>query len=66
MSQAVLELRNKEEFTYNLENGHIIYDAAVNESGQKGRIPNWSFLVKIPRQGESGTAKTIPTGGGRR
>ncbi|HKQ49362.1 MAG TPA: hypothetical protein VJZ71_14925 [Phycisphaerae bacterium] len=64
MSPAVIELRNKEEFKYNLENGHIIYRSAVNEAGQKGRIPNWSFLVRIPRTGESSDLQTIPTGSG--
>lgn len=62
MSPAVIELRNKEEFKYNLENGHITYRSAVNEAGQKGRIPNWSFLVRIPRTGESSDLKAIPTG----
>lgn len=60
MSPAVIELRNKEEFKYNLENGHIIYRGAVNEAGQKGRIPNWSFLVRIPRSGDTGEIKAIP------
>ena len=62
MSPAVIELRNKEEFKYNLENGHIIYRGAVNEAGEKGRIPNWSFLVRIPRSGERSELKAIPPG----
>lgn len=62
MSDAVLALRNKDEFKYNLENGHIINRGVVNDTGQKGRIPNWSFLVKIPRKNEAGPTKAIPTG----
>lgn len=47
-SQAVKDLRSQEEFKYNLENGHIISRWAVNEDGKRGKIPNWSFLAKIP------------------
>ncbi len=62
MSDAVVALRNKEEFKYNLENGHIVNRGVANESGQKGRIPNWSFLVKIPRNDATGSIKAIPAG----
>ncbi len=66
MSDAVLALRNKEEFKYNLENGHIIYRTATDENGKRVRIPNWSFLGKIPRHGETGSMKAVPGGGDER
>jgi hypothetical protein len=52
-SDAVKKLRMQEEFKYNLENGHIVYRIAANpETGKKERMPNWSFLVKIPQKSE--------------
>ncbi len=44
-------LRTREaEFQYNLENGHIRYKRVVDEKTRQGkRIPNLSFLVRIPR-----------------
>lgn len=48
-SQAVNALRNEGDFTYNLENGHRTYRKATNpETGNIERMPNLSFLVKIP------------------
>jgi hypothetical protein len=48
-SEAVKKLQMQDQFKYNLENGHIIYRLAQNpDTGKKERIPNWSFLVKIP------------------
>ncbi len=48
-SEAVKALQQKEEFKYNLENGHIMYRIANDEHGQRVRMPNWSFIVKIQR-----------------
>jgi hypothetical protein len=50
-SEAVRQLRQKEEeFLYNLENGHRIYRMAPNpDTGKVERMPNWSFLARIPR-----------------
>lgn len=53
-SDAVRLLREREEeFKFNLENGHKTFRIATDENGQRVKMPNWSFLVKIPRQGES-------------
>ncbi|MFH1418133.1 MAG: hypothetical protein ABII12_07620 [Planctomycetota bacterium] len=50
-SDAVEALRRQGEFMYNLENGHRTYRTAVNEeTGKAARMPNKSFLVKIPRE----------------
>jgi hypothetical protein len=50
-SEAVQTLRNQGDFQYNLENGLRIYRKVPNsETGQIERIPNWSFLVKIPQK----------------
>ncbi len=49
-SAAVRALREKEELKYNLENGHIMHRIAADESGKRVRMPNWSFLVEIPRK----------------
>ncbi|MFQ5428740.1 MAG: hypothetical protein ACE5E1_00395 [Phycisphaerae bacterium] len=52
-SPEVQALQSKEEFGYNLENGSIVYRTARNpKTGQKARMPNKSFLVKIPRRPE--------------
>ena len=58
-SPAVKALRGKEELKYNLENGHIVQRIATDENGKQVKMPNWSFLVKIPRQGE-GAALQAP------
>ncbi|RIK64534.1 MAG: hypothetical protein DCC65_13970 [Planctomycetota bacterium] len=52
-SGVVRALREKEELKYNLENGHIVYRIATDEKGKKVKIPNWSFLVKIPQKGQA-------------
>ena len=50
-SEAVQTLRNQSDFQYNLENGLRIFRKVPNaETGQTERIPNWSFLVKIPEK----------------
>lgn len=51
-TQAVNDLRAKDQsFQYNLENGHIIYRHVRNPKTKKvERIPNLSFLVKIPKK----------------
>jgi hypothetical protein len=50
-SEAVQTLRNQGDFQYNLENGLRVYRKVPNsETGQIERIPNWSFLVKIPQK----------------
>ena len=50
-SEAVQTLRNQNDFQYNLENGLRVYRKVPNsETGQIERIPNWSFLVKIPQK----------------
>ncbi|MBN2563430.1 MAG: hypothetical protein JXQ75_21120 [Phycisphaerae bacterium] len=51
-SDAVNALRKQGDFMYNLENGHKIYKRAPNsETGRIERMPNWSFLVRIPQGG---------------
>lgn len=54
-TQAVNDLRARDEsFQYNLENGHIIQRHVMNpETKRTEKIPNLSFLVKIPKKGES-------------
>lgn len=54
-TQQVNDLRARDpSFQYNLENGHIIHRHVLNpETKQKEKVPNLSFLVKIPTQGES-------------
>lgn len=50
-SPKVNDLRDKEEFKYNLENGHLVYIWVKNpETNQKERVPNISFLVEIPHK----------------
>ena len=51
-SAAVHELRNKEEFKNNLENGAITYRSATGKDGKRARMANESFLVKIPKKPE--------------
>jgi hypothetical protein len=48
-SDAVLELREKEELRWNLENGTRTYRAATGPDGSHARMANESFLVKIPK-----------------
>ncbi|GMU34223.1 MAG: hypothetical protein HS101_07370 [Planctomycetia bacterium] len=57
-SPAVKALRGKEELKYNLENGHIVQRIATDENGKQVKMPNWSFLVKIPRQGEDAALRS--------
>lgn len=58
-SDAVRRLREREEeFKFNLENGYKTFRIAADESGQRVKMPNWSFLVKIPRQGESASEES--------
>ncbi len=53
-SAAVIALRGQSDFKYNLENGHRMYKRGRNPDTKKmERIPNWSFLVKIPRGGSA-------------
>ena len=50
-SAAVKSLQAKEEFKYNLENGHLVYNWVSNpETNQRERIPNYSFLAQIPQR----------------
>ncbi len=50
-SDAVKALRAQADFRYNLENGHRMYRKMRNEkTGETARMPNGSFLVKIPRR----------------
>jgi hypothetical protein len=54
-SEAVQALRNQGDFLYNLENGHKVYRTGTDtDTGEKKRMPNWSFLVKIPRTDVAG------------
>lgn len=55
-SPAVHELRNKEEFKYNLENGAITYRSATGKDGKRARMANESFLVKIPKKPDASAA----------
>lgn len=48
-SKAVRELQSKEEFAFNLENGHKVIVRSAD--GKKAPLP--SFLVKIPAKAES-------------
>jgi len=49
-SEAVQALRGQGDFMYNLENGHKVYRMGTDsDTGERKRIPNWSFLVRIPR-----------------
>lgn len=58
-TKAVNDFRAKDEsFQYNLENGHIVYRHVRDPKTKKvERIPNLSFLVKIPQKGESLTPR---------
>ncbi len=50
-SAKVKALQAREEFRYNLENGHIVYNRAINqETNRSERIPNLSFLARIPKR----------------
>lgn len=52
----VKALQGLEEFAYNLENGHRVYRWTHNpETNRRERIPNFSFLVEIPRRRERST-----------
>ncbi len=60
-SPVVNALRKKESFEYNLENGAIIYRRVANpETGKMERVPNFSFLVKIPRSAGTGDDGALP------
>jgi hypothetical protein len=48
-SEAVKALRDKSDFKYNLENGMRVNRLGTDEGGKRVNMPNWSFLVKIPR-----------------
>ena len=51
-SQAVELLRKKSDFQYNLENGAKVLRTARNpRTGKTARMPNRSFLVKMPKGG---------------
>ena len=52
-SDAVESLRAKEEFKYNLENGAITYTTTALAKNERKKVPNASFLVKIPKKPES-------------
>lgn len=58
-SPAVRALREKEEFMYNLENGHKVFQVAPDESGKRVRMPNISFLVEIPRKDQAGATGSL-------
>ncbi len=50
-SEGVNALRAQGDFAYNLENGHRMYRKMRNEkTGKTARMPNASFLVKIPHR----------------
>jgi len=49
-SDAVTDLRNREELRWNLENGARTYRAATGPDGTHARMANESFLVKIPQR----------------
>jgi len=50
---AVKALQRKARFKFNMENGHVVYKIAKNsKTGRKERIPNYSFLVRIPSRRE--------------
>lgn len=54
-SGAVKALRGTGDFRYNLENGHRIRKLARDsDTGKVERMPNWSFLVKIPQPDSQG------------
>jgi len=53
LSDAVMRLRSKEEFSWNLENGLKTYRSATSPSGKHARMPNESFLARIPRKDSS-------------
>ncbi|MBX3394609.1 MAG: hypothetical protein KF841_04490 [Phycisphaerae bacterium] len=49
-SPKVKSLQAREEFKYNLENGHPVYNLVRNpETNRREKIPNYSFLARIPR-----------------
>lgn len=50
-SPKVKALQAKEEFKYNLENGHPVFKRVRNpETNKMEKIPNYSFLARIPRR----------------
>lgn len=60
-SDAVNALRDKEELHWNLENGARTFRSATGPDGKHVRMPNESFLVKIPQKGNP-----LPTASKRR
>jgi len=51
--QVVNDLRAQDpSFEFNLENGHKVFRKIENESGKVERLPNLSFLIEIPREGQ--------------
>ncbi len=53
-SDAVYRLRDQGDFRFNLENGHRVFVQDRNaRTGKTARMPNGSFLVKIPQRGQS-------------
>jgi len=60
-SPAVNALRRKESFEYNLENGAIVYRRVLNpDTGKMERVPNFSFLVRIPKTAQPAGDETLP------
>lgn len=52
-AQAVNDLRKQDpSFEYNLENGHKVFRKTENAEGKLERLPNLSFLIEIPREGQ--------------
>lgn len=61
-SDRVNALRKQADFMYNLENGHRMFRVAKDsETGEEVEMPNWSFLVKIPR--DEATGASLENGG---
>ncbi|MBK8269419.1 MAG: hypothetical protein IPK83_14375 [Planctomycetes bacterium] len=57
-SPKVKALQAKEDFQYNLENGHPMYKSKKNPDGGKvERVPNYSFLAKIPKREDLRTGR---------
>ena len=51
--QVVNDLRKQDpSFEYTLENGHKVFRKVENDKGKVERLPNLSFLIEIPRDGQ--------------
>lgn len=51
--QVVNDLRKQDpSFEYNLENGHKVFRKVEDDKGKVERLPNLSFLIEIPRDGQ--------------